>query len=173
MRRRMAIPIFFSLLLLSFAVLHTGCGGGGSDANDTSAVIIGTVPEVKNAKIYINRDLLSPTTDLPFGSLVTVQTFMEDPDLDIVALYITVYVKDDNDGGYRAAAPGRVYDGPIVVDIEPEPWPYFSEVYEFTISYPPGNYLIGLQAEDENGNTSPEWTKSFRVIPTAPAKPDI
>lgn len=166
----------FSLSLLIFFILFTlGCNSssGGSDGTDDGDVIVGTVPEIKNAKFYVNRDLISPTSDLPFGSLATVQVFMEDPDLDIVTLYITIYVEDDNDGGNRAVAPGKVFEGPIVIDIVPEPWPYFSEVYEFTVNFPPGDYLIGLQAEDENGNTSPELTKSFRVISTDPEGPGI
>ena len=163
----------FSLPLLIFFIFFTltcNSSSGGSDAGD---VIVGTVPEIKNAEFYVNRELLSPTSELPVGSLATVQVFMEDPDLDIVSLSITIYAEDDNDGGFRAVASGKVYEGPIVIDIVPEPWPYFSEIYEFIVSYPPGNYLIGLQAEDNNGNTSPEWTKSFRVVSTNPEGPGI
>jgi hypothetical protein len=161
------------LIIYIFFTLACNSSSGGSDANDAGDVIVGTVPEIKNAILYVNWDLISPTSDLPFGSLATVQVFMEDPDLDIVTLYITIYVVDDNDGGKRAVAPGKVYEGPIVIDIVPEPWPYFSEVYNFTVAYPPGNYLIGLQAEDENGNTSREWTKAFRVISIKPDGPGI
>ena len=165
-----SLPLF---IIFMFFILACNSSNGGSDANDTGDLIAGTVPEIKNANFYVNRDFISPTSDLPSGSLATVQIFMEDPDLDIVTLYITIYVEDDNDGGYRAVAPGKIFEGPIVIDIVHEPWPYFSEAYEFTVTYPPGNYLIGLQAEDANGNISPEWTKSFRVISTDPETPGI
>lgn len=161
------------LIIFIFFTLSCNSSSGGSDVTDSGDVIVGTVPEIKNAKFYVNRNLISPTFDLPFGSLATVQVFMEDPDLDIVTLYIIIYVVGDNDGVDRTVAPGKILEGPIVVEIVPEPWPYFSEIYEFTVNFPPGNYLIGLQAEDENGNTSPELTKSFRVLSTGPEEPGI
>ena len=115
----------------------------------------GKAPEIGSVNFYAGENE-EPTRELPSGEKVWVSIYIEDCNLDMKYLHVSLF---------QANAPDYVYDGPNVYVINLE-FP-LAKIYitrEFLIEYPPGDYEVELQVEDERGNYSRKWRMSVTVI---------
>lgn len=136
--------LLLPLILFSFIVF--GCGF--SDDEDP-----GRRPVVRAAYFYKDAATI-PTSNFNVDDEIIVEVHLEDPDLDIVILYVAIY--DLNN-------PDAVYDGPNAYELDPVQLTEYSIFEKLDVTLSAGAYRVDFQAVDEKGNASLIFRKKIYV----------
>lgn len=137
--------LLFLLVLFSFIVF--GCGMSDEDEDP------GRRPVVRAAYFYKDTSTI-PTSNFNVDDEITVEVHLEDPDLDLVTLYVTFYDLDN---------PDAVYEGPNAYELDPVQLSEYSISEKLDVTLPAGTYRVDFQAVDEKGHASLIFRKRIYV----------
>ena len=128
--------LLLPLVLFSFIVF--GCGF--SDDEDP-----GRRPVVGHPTSFYKDTPTSTISTFNVGDEINIKVTLEDPDLDIVTLFVTIY---DYNNLYA------IYDGPNAYELDPVQLPKFTVLRKLDVALPVGEYRVDFQAVDEKGHAS-------------------
>lgn len=131
--------IFLLLSFILYGFLIFGCGVSDEDDDERQ-----TAPKVRAVFFYKNASTI-PTSNFDADDDISFVAHLEDPDLDIVTLHVTIFDRNN---------PGTVYDGPTVYELDPVDLPIYTFSQKMDVALPANSYRIDFQAVDEKGRVS-------------------
>jgi hypothetical protein len=138
---------FLLLPLIVCSVIFFGCGMSDEDEDPGRRPVVTAVYFYKNASTI-------PTSNFNVDDEIAAEVHLEDPDLDIVTLYITIYDLDNT---------GTPYAGPNAYELDPAQSSDFSISEKLNVALPSGAYRIDFQVVDEKGLASLIYRKRLYV----------
>ena len=128
--------LLLPLVLFSFIIF--GCGF--SDDEDP-----GRRPVVGQTTSFYKDTPTSTTSNFNVGDEINIKVPLEDPDLDIVTLYVTIYDLSDPDAARQ---------WPNAYDLDPAQLSEFTVLRKLDVTLPVGEYRVDFQAVDKKGHAS-------------------